>query len=229
MKYYLNEFVFGYYPYISLTVFLIGCIFRYEYDQYSWKTSSSQLLRKDGMFVFSNLFHFGIILLFFGHFFGLLTPSSFYSLFISHSTKQMISMFFGGIFGVLCFFGLTFLIYRRLFDIRINVTSSFSDIFILIIKNIQLILGLISIFVSSKDMSGVSMMALAHWVQHIVTFQENAADLIINEHIIFKLHLFLGLTIFLIFPFTRLVHILSLPIKYLFRDGYQVVRSRIYN
>jgi nitrate reductase gamma subunit len=226
---YLHQFFLGYYPYICMTVFVIGSVLRYDRDQYTWKADSSQLLRKKGMRVGNNLFHIGIILLFFGHLFGLLTPHAVYHHFIDASTKQMIAIIAGGIFGMLCFIGLTMLLLRRLFDPRIRATSRPSDILILLVLYVQLILGLITIPVSVQHMDGSSMIALAEWAQHIVTFRRGAADFIIHESLIFKLHLVLGTTIFLLFPFTRLVHIfsgVSAPIKYLLRCGYQIVRKR---
>lgn len=225
---FFHQFFFGYYPYICLSVFILGSILRYEQNQYSWKADSSQLLRKKGMRLGNNLFHIGILLLFLGHFFGLLTPHSIYSEFITAQTKQIIAMVAGGIFGTICFIGMTILVYRRLFDPRIRATSKPSDILILLILYVQLILGLISIYFSSKHMDGSSMIALANWAQHVVTFRAGAAKFVVNEALVFKLHLILGLTIFLIFPFTRLVHAFSgitAPIKYLARP-YQVVRKR---
>jgi len=223
---YLNQFFFGIYPYIAISVMIIGTILRYDRDQYTWKASSSQLLRSKGMRVGSNLFHVGIILLFFGHLVGLLTPASVYHVFMTPATKQLLAMVAGGIFGTMCFIGMTILLHRRLFDERIRATSNTSDIAILIILYIQLILGLLTIPISAQHPDGSSMVALANWAQHIVTFRSGAADFIIEEAFIFKMHLVLGLTIFLIFPFTRLVHVLSAPVKYLFRSGYQIVRKR---
>lgn len=226
---YINQFLFGYYPYICLAVFIIGSALRYDRDQYSWKADSSQLLRKKGMGLGSNLFHIGIILLFFGHLVGLLTPHEIYHHFMTAEDKQLMAMVAGGIFGTICFIGMTILLKRRLFDDRIRATSKPSDIMILIILYIQLILGLITLPFSAQHLDGSSMIALANWAQHIVTFRSGAADFITNEALIFKLHLVLGTTIFLIFPFTRLVHIfsgVSAPLKYLFRSGYQIVRKR---
>ncbi|ODS23960.1 respiratory nitrate reductase subunit gamma [Candidatus Endobugula sertula] len=223
---YLNQFFFGLYPYIALMVFLVGSLFRYDRDQYTWKADSSQLLRSKGMRVGSNLFHVGIILLFFGHLVGLLTPEPVYHIFMSAGTKQLMAMVAGGIFGTICFIGMTILVRRRLFDPRIRATSKSSDIAILLILYVQLILGLLTIPFSAQHMDGSSMVALANWAQYIVTFRSGAADFVLHEAWIFKLHLFLGLTIFLIFPFTRLVHVFSVPVKYLTRKGYQIVRSR---
>lgn len=223
---YLHQFFFGIYPYLAIMIMVGVSIARYDRDQYTWKASSSQLLRSKGMRWGSNLFHVGIILLFFGHLVGLLTPEPVYHLVMTAGTKQLMAMVAGGIFGSICFVGLSMLLYRRLFDKRIRATSTFADIALLLILYVQLILGLITIPYSAQHMDGSSMIALANWAQHIVTFRTGAADFIIHEAWVFKAHLALGLTIFLVFPFTRLVHMLSAPIKFLFRTGYQIVRRR---
>lgn len=221
---FLNKFLFNYYPYIALTFFFLGSIYRYENNQYTWKTSSSQLLKND-LFFSSNSFHFGIIFLMFGHFLGLLTPKFIYIKVISPDSKQFLAIFFGGIAGLFCLIGLTMLLYRRLINDRIRKTSNKSDIFILIILYIQLLLGLCSIFISCQHINDPkSMIALANWVQGIFIFTPDISSYVINEHWIFKLHLVLGMTILLIFPFTRLIHIFSFPYLYFFRNGYQIVR-----
>lgn len=222
----LNEFVFGYYPYLALSVFLLGSLIRFERDQFSWRSGSSQMLRTKNMRLASNLFHIGILLLFLGHLFGLLTPQWLYhGIGISTSTKQILAIIAGGIFGLICFVGLTLLLYRRLFDARIRATSSGSDHFILILLYVQLILGLATLPLSLTHLDGANMVALANWAQHIVTFQPGAAAFVIDTHWIFKAHIVLGLTMFLVFPFTRLVHIWSAPVWYLGRS-YQLVRRR---
>ncbi|MBT5292131.1 MAG: respiratory nitrate reductase subunit gamma [Cellvibrionales bacterium] len=223
---FINQFLFGIYPYIAITIMVVGSVYRYDRDQYTWKADSSQLLRAKGMRVGSNLFHIGIILLFFGHLVGLLMPESIYHLVMSAQTKQLMAMIAGGIFGSICFVGLTILIRRRLFDPRIRATSKPTDIAVLLILYVQLILGLITIPYSAQHLDGSSMVALGNWAQHIVTLRSGAADFVLAEAWVFKVHLFLGLTIFLLFPFTRLVHMLSAPLKYLTRKGYQVVRKR---
>jgi len=226
MANYINQFFFGIYPYIAITVFFLGSLLRYDRDQYTWKASSSQLLSKKDMRLGSNLFHIGIIALFFGHLMGLLTPHWAYHFMISAGTKQMLAMTAGGIFGITCLIGMVLLIRRRMLDARIKATSQATDLPILLILFVQLVLGLLTIPFSAQHMDGSSMLALANWAQHIVTFQGDAASFVVGEAFIFKIHLVLGLTIFLIFPFTRLVHVWSAPIQYLTRSGYQIVRKR---
>lgn len=223
----LNSICFGWYPYLALTVFLLGSLIRYDREQYTWKTSSSQLLRRGQLMWGSNLFHIGILTIFAGHFVGLLTPIALFdALGITHGFKQGLAIVVGGIAGIACFIGITLLAHRRLFDARIRKTSSFGDIAILLLLWAQLTLGLSTIFVSLGHMDGHEMVKFMTWAQGILTLQPSAAQFVADVHPIFKAHLILGMTIFLVFPFTRLVHVWSAPVWYLFRPGYQIVRTR---
>jgi nitrate reductase gamma subunit len=219
--------VYGWYPYFCLTTFLVGSWLRFDREQYSWRSGSSQLLRRKQLMWGSNLFHVGVLVIFFGHAGGLLTPIwIFEAIGISHGFKQWIAIGVGGVAGVLAFIGMTLLVHRRLIDPRIRKTSSFGDIAILLVLYAQLILGLATIPVSLQHLDGHEMVKFMSWAQGILTLQPGASALIADVNVIFKLHLFLGMTIFLLFPFTRLVHIWSAPIWYLGRNGYQIVRSK---
>lgn len=222
---FLNTFLFQIYPYIAIAVFAIGCWARFDHDAYSWRTGSSQFLSNKWMRLGSNWFHIGIIAILGGHFVGLLTPHAVYEHFMTSGQKQLMAMVVGGIFGIICFVGLSILLLRRLFNARIRATGTDRDLLVLVLLYAQLILGLSSIVVSSGHMDGAQMVKLGEWAQHIVTFRLGAADYMLDAHWIFKAHVFLGLTLVLIFPFTRLVHVWSMPIAYL-RRPYQVVRKR---
>lgn len=223
----INAALFGWYPYLCLTVFLLGSLLRFDREQYSWKSGSSQLLRRRQLRLGSNLFHIGILIIFAGHAVGLLTPIwVFDALGISHSFKQGLAITVGGLAGIACFIGIALLAHRRLFDARIRKTSSFGDIAILLLLWMQLTLGLSTIFVSLHHMDGHEMVKFMNWAQGILTLQPVAAGYVADVDPIFKAHLLLGMTIFLVFPFTRLVHVWSAPIWYLGRPGYQVVRTR---
>lgn len=223
----LNMTLFGWYPYLCLTIFLLGSLLRFDREQYSWKTGSSQLLRKGQLRWGSNLFHVGILTILAGHFVGLLTPIELFDqLGISHGFKQKLAIVVGGLAGVVCFIGITLLAHRRLFDARIRATSSVGDIAILLLLWLQLTLGLCTLFVSLGHLDGHEMVKFMNWAQGIVTLQPAAAVHVADVHPLFKAHLLLGLTLLLLFPFTRLVHIWSAPIWYLGRPGYQIVRRR---
>lgn len=219
-------FLFQIYPYIAIVVFLLGSILRFDRDPYSWRTKSSQLLRRKQLIVGSILFHLGVLTILAGHFVGLLTPIVvFDALGISHGAKQILAMTAGGIAGLFCLIGLCLLLHRRLFDARIRNNSSKADILILFLLLIQLLLGLGTIPLSMQHLDGHEMVKFMNWAQHIVTFRGNAHAFIADVHVVFKLHIIFGLTLLLVFPFTRLVHALSAPIGYLGRP-YQIVRKR---
>jgi nitrate reductase gamma subunit len=225
---YLNQALFGLYPYVALAVFALGSLVRFDREQYTWKSDSSQLLRRGQLRLGSNLFHIGILGIFFGHLVGLLTPAAvWHAIGVTATMKQVTAMVAGGAAGLMCLVGLVLLIHRRLSDARIRVNSRRMDIVILLLFLAQLLLGLASIFVSAGHLDGAEMLKLMQYVQGIVTFQGGAAGALAGVHWIFKLHLLLGFTLFLVFPFTRLVHIWSgFATLYYFLRPYQVVRTR---
>lgn len=222
----LQIFLFGVYPYIALAIAIVGTWVRFDLSQYSWKSSSSQMLRKKNMRLASNLFHVGIIVVLLGHFFGLLTPHILYDRFISAGHKQIAAVVVGGIAGVFCWIGLVMLMWRRFTDDRISNTSKFSDKMILVILFIQLTLGLGSIFTSAQHLDGLTMLNYAGWAQDITLLRPlQAAARIEQADLIYQLHMALGITLIMIFPFTRLIHIISAPIWY-FGRRYQIVRQK---
>ncbi len=227
MSDFLNTLFFGIYPYIALAVMIVGTIIRYDRDPYTWRSGSSQLLRRKQLIWGSVLFHVGVLVIFFGHLFGLLTPIAIFDMIgISHGAKQLMAIVLGGVAGIMAIIGATLLVHRRLFDARVRAASTISDTLIIILLWLQLLLGLLTIPISMQHLDGHEMVKFMTWAQGIFTFNPDAASYVADAAIIFKLHLFLGLTIFLLFPFTRLVHMLSAPIHYLWRPGYQVVRER---
>ncbi|MFM6991615.1 MAG: respiratory nitrate reductase subunit gamma [Rhodoferax sp.] len=224
---YLDHFIFGVYPYIALSVFFLGSLIRFDRDQYSWKSDSSQLLRKGQLRWGSNLFHVGVLFLFGGHSVGMLTPHFVYESFMSAGDKQLLAMVSGGVFGLLGFVGVTLLLHRRLSDERIRLNSKTSDIVLLVLLWAQFALGLATIPLSAQHLDGSMMLKLAEWAQRIVTLRSGGVELLAEASWIFKAHMFLGMSIFFIFPFTRLVHVWSGfgTLGYVVRP-YQVVRSR---
>lgn len=225
---FLDMLLFGIYPYIASVIFFFGCAMRYDREQYTWRAQSSQMLDQRHFRMASVLFHVGIIMIFAGHFAGLVIPYEVWEfLGVSLMAKQLIAMGVGGFFGILCFFGMTFLVYRRLFNPRVRASSSIMDHLILLLIYAQLILGLITIFVSTGHLDGVVMKSLMTWSRNLLTFRPaEAIGFMTGMHWIYKTHVFLGITLFVLFPFSRLVHIWSVPVGYLGRN-YQVVRRRV--
>lgn len=228
MSAYLHNFFFGLYPYIALTVFLLGSFVRFEREQYTWKSDSSQLLKRGSLRWGNNLFHIGIIALFFTHLVGLLTPPAVYHLFgVTTELKQLLAIIVGAILGLICLAGLVILIHRRMTEPRIAATTRFADWLTLWWILIVLVLGLLSIFSSLQHSDGAVMIQLGDWAQRIVTFRGGAVEVISGVPLVYQVHMVLGMTLFLIFPFTRLVHVWSgfASVTYLTR-AWQLVRPR---
>jgi nitrate reductase gamma subunit len=224
----LHQFLFGIYPYIAVTIFLLASLIRFDREQYSWKSDSSQLLYRGQLRLGNILFHVGILGLFFGHLVGLLTPVVVWdTLGVSHGLKQMVAMVAGGVMGVTCLAGLLILMHRRFSNMRLRVNSSWRDKLVLVWLLLTVLLGLSTIFVSAEHLDGEEMLALMNWAQHLVTFRGDAAGFIVDASWVFKLHVLSGMTVFVIFPFTRLVHAWSGfgAVTYLGR-AWQLVRPR---
>lgn len=224
----LNNFIFGIYPYIALAIFFVGSWIRFDREQYTWKADSSQLMSGKNMLLASNLFHIGIIGIFFGHLFGLLMPYAVWeAIELSMLGKQYIAMYGGGILGILCLIGGSMLWYRRMTNPRVRAVSRSSDIFILSWLMLTLMLGLATTVVSAGHAAHGNadvMMTLASWAKSVVLLAPQP-ELVAKTEAIFRFHLFFGMTIFVVFPFTRLVHVWSFPFGYATR-AYQIVRSK---
>lgn len=226
MNQFVNYLLYGWYPYVAITVLILGSIMRFNRDQYGWRAKSSQMLRRRELAWGSNLFHIGVLVLLVGHFVGLLTPISvFDALGITRSFKQITALSVGGSAGAIAFIGSTILLQRRLADPRIRRTSSIGDIGVLTLIWLQIAVGLATIFWSIDHLDGQEVVLFMGWANGILTLNPSAADLIIDAHFVYKLHIVIGLTLFLVMPFSRLVHIWSAPVWYLGRKGYQIVRT----
>ncbi|WP_299775855.1 respiratory nitrate reductase subunit gamma [uncultured Tateyamaria sp.] len=227
----IDFIIFGIMPYAALTILIVGSIARYERDPFTWKSSSSQLLRRKQLVWGSILFHVGILTVFFGHLMGLFTPVWVLdAIGIPYALKQWMAVLIGGPAGIAALIGASMLLHRRLFDARIRVTSSYPDIIIMVLIWLQLMIGLLTITQTLQHMDGAEMVRFMNWSQSIVTWNINAWAIVVDVHWLYKLHIFLGLIITALFPFTRLVHMISglaAPFRYILgRSGYQVVRTR---
>ena len=224
---YANEFFFGIYPYICLAVLVMGSLIRYDREPYTWKSDSSQLLRAGQLRLGANLFHYGIIVVILGHFAGFLAPEWALSWALTMTQHQLLAMIGGGIAGSFAIVGLSILVHRRVADPRIRLNSRYWDFVVLAMLWLQLALGLLTVPLSARHMDGVLFATLVAYVKGVVTFDGAAAGLMPGVPLIYKLHILLGFTIFLISPFTRMIHIWSGvgAMAYLFRP-YQIVRTR---
>ena len=223
---YLNLFLFGIYPYVCLSILLIGSLIRFDREPYTWKSDSSQILRKRQLQLGSNLFHYGVIVVILGHFVGFLAPHWVVDWALSAVAHQLLAMVVGGIAGLVAIVGMTILLARRLGDQRIRLNSRKWDIAVTVMLWCQLALGLLTVPLSALHMDGALFETLTGYVKSIVTFNGNAAALMTGVPLVYKMHILLGFTLFLVSPFTRMIHIWSGAgaLAYLFRP-YQIVRT----
>ncbi len=223
----LHDFIFGVYPYIAGTIFLLGSWIRFDREQYTWKADSSQLLGNKGMRLASNVFHVGILGIFFGHAAGMLLPHSWWQAVATDIQHQYLAIYAGMLFGGMALLGSALLLHRRYTNKRVKAISRARDNFIIFWLLLTATLGLSTIPASLQHAAGgdvSTMLVLADYVKGIATLNVNA-DLIRDVSLAYKIHMFFGMTIFLVFPFTRLVHVWSVPVTYLGR-AYQIVRVK---
>ena len=209
----LNQFVWIIYPYLCLAIFVIGHIARYKYDQFSWTAKSSEMIEKKQLKWGSLLFHLGIIPVFFGHVVGLLIPANWLEAIGVNNHIYHI----GAVFGIITLIGMLLLTLRRLSIKNVRRLSSFSDIFVNLVLLIILIMGCYSTLVTNAIQPEFDYrQTIAIWFRHLFMFSPNA-DLMLNVPWSFKLHILLGFTVFACWPFTRLVHVWSVPLSYMNR------------
>ena len=223
---YANTLLFGVYPYVCLAVLLIGSLIRFDREPYTWKSDSSQILRRRQLRWGSNLFHYGVLVVIAGHFAGFLAPDWAVDWALTPVAHQLLAMVVGGIAGAVAIVGLTMLIARRLGDPRIRLNSRKWDIAVVLMLWLQLALGLLTVPLSAFHMDGVLFVTLTSYVKGVVTLNGSAAALMADVPLPYKLHILLGFTIFLISPFTRMIHIWSGggALAYFVRP-YQIVRT----
>jgi nitrate reductase gamma subunit len=224
MQNYINNLLFTYLPHIAMAVFWFGLITRIVMTSKNIQAASTQFLSRKGIRAGSNLFHYAIIMVFIGHFVGLFTPEKLYHLIMTTETKRIIAISLGSVFGLMSLIGIILLIIRRLKNDRIRLNSSWQDSFIIFLLLVEVTLGMISVTHTTSS-SVENYAALGVWAQKIITFQPDAATVIAGHSIIYKLHIVAGLLIFIIFPYTKLMHMTMLPVAYFLRSGYQLVRK----
>ncbi|MEQ6007493.1 respiratory nitrate reductase subunit gamma [Staphylococcus saccharolyticus] len=214
----LNQFIWIIYPYLCLAIFVIGHIARYKYDQFSWTAKSSEMIEKRRLKWGSLLFHLGVIPVFFGHVVGLLIPSNWLeAVGVDNHIYHIGAVYIGSIFGIMTLIGMLLLTLRRLTIKNVRRLSSFSDIFVNIVLLIILLMGCYSTLVTNAvQLDFDYRQTIAIWFRHLFMFSPNA-NLTVNVPWSFKLHILLGFTVFACWPFTRLVHVWSVPLSYMNR------------
>lgn len=225
MKDYFDYLFFGIYPYLAIVICVLVSWIRYEKFPYSWRVGSSLMMTSDKMtrwgFI---LMHVGIVGVLFGHIVGLFTPESIVLSIMTKEQHQLLAMVAGGTFGVIALAGFVLLLYRRLTNVRIKKTQFKGDLFILSLLVLQCITGLSTLPESAMHMNGQMITYSCEWIQYLYHLDVHSAVIAMSHvPVIIKIHVVLGLTMIASIPFTRLIHIISVPLQY-FKLPFQIIR-----
>ncbi len=214
-------------PYVTAATLVVGLIWRYRYDKFGWTTRSSQLYETRIMRIASPLFHFGALAVIGGHFLGLLIPQSWTDAWgveehLYHSLTMPLSL----IAGAATIVGMALLIYRRRSNARVFQRTTGNDKVMYVFLASAIVLGVsASWFASGLFGEGHNYREdVSVWARSILMFQPQPEHMAAAP-LIFQLHVVAGLLLFSVWPFTRLVHVLSAPLQYVVRP-YVVYRTK---
>lgn len=214
-------------PYVALAIIIVGSWWRYRYDKFGWTTRSSQLYEARLLRIASPMFHFGILVVIFGHFIGLVIPQSWTdAVGLSQHAYHIQAVTLGGIAGVSTLVGITLLIYRRRTTGPVFMATTVNDKVMYVVLVAAIVAGLCATALGSglvgEDHNYRE--TVSPWFRSIWILQPRG-DLMDLAPMYFQVHVLIGLVLFGLWPFTRLVHAFSAPVAYLFRP-YIVYRSR---
>ena len=221
----LDQFLWMVLPYITLTIFIGGHIYRYQKDQFGWNAKSSEFLEKKQLRLASNLFHFGLIFVLGGHFMGLIIPVGVYeSLGITEHQYHILALAGGIPAGIAATIGLFLLVYRRMTVKRLVKTSSTGDWLTLVFIGGVILSGMSATFLNVDSNGFDYRTTIGPWLRGVLMFMPDPT-LMETVPSWFKFHIMSFMGLIAVWPFTRLVHVFSMPIKYLTRN-YVVFRKR---
>ncbi len=218
--------LWGVLPYLVLAVFIGGTIWRYRFDQFGWTTRSSQLYESRLLRIASPLFHFGILAVLVGHIIGLLIPRTWTdSVGITQDMYHAMALGIGGVAGIGTLVGIALLIYRRRTTGPVFMATTTNDKVMYVFLLGAILAGLATTVISVFDHSVTDYrQTVSPWFRSIWILQPDVAAMAASS-LSFKIHVVWGLALFMLWPFTRLVHAFTAPLHYFFRP-YIVYRSR---
>jgi nitrate reductase gamma subunit len=212
----LNTLAFLVFPYLVLATFVVGHIYRYVVNPHGWNTKSSELLDKKGLKFGVTIFHWGIIFTLLGHGAGLLIPQKYWdAVGINSQTHTLFATYSGFVVGAAALLGLALLIYRRISKERILATTSLNDFVTLGLLFFVVATGFTNVIGGLYKHFDI-LTTIAPWLRGILTLTPDAS-LMLEVPLRFKIHILAVLTLLGFSPFSRLVHIWSVPLTYLFR------------
>ena len=223
----MNVLLWGVLPYLMLATLVGGTIWRYRYDQFGWTTRSSQLYESRLLRIASPLFHFGILMVVAGHFVGLVVPKSFTdAIGVSEHLYHINALTVGGIAGFATLVGVSILIYRRRTTGPVFMATTRNDKLMYVVLVAAIVAGLATtlLIVVAPDHGPGYRETVSPWFRSVFYLQPDVTSMAAAP-LAFQIHTLIGMLLFCLWPFTRLVHAFTAPVHYLFRP-YIVYRSR---
>lgn len=223
-----NQFLWVIFPYICMATFIVGHIFRYRNDQFGWTAKSSEFIEKKQLMIGSILFHVGIIPVIAGHVVGLGIPKEWTrALGISDHLYHMGAIWVGGLFGFMTLIGMVILTWRRFALKNVRQLSSASDLIVNSLLLLIVFLGIYSVVVTNAVQPEFDYRdSISVWFRSLLIFRPEAAYMSAVP-LAFQLHVLTGLLIFAMWPFTRLVHVWSVPLNYVGRSYILYRKNRV--
>lgn len=216
----MDYLLFVAFPYACLAIFLIGSVYRYKNRPFTVSSLSSQFLEGKKLFLASQLFHWGLVILFFGHLVAFLFPGSIL-LWNGQPVRLLILEITAFVFGLSTFFGLMLLIYRRLTDRRVQMVTSKMDFVVYVVLLVQIISGLLVAYTNRWGSTWFAAF-LTPYLRSIFVFNPQIDAIASVNSLSLKIHVISAFSIIGIIPFTRFMHFLVYPLDYVWRSYQQV-------
>jgi nitrate reductase gamma subunit len=222
----LDILLWGVLPYVTIVILVAGSIWRYRYDKFGWTTRSSELYESRLLRIGSPLFHFGILVVVIGHVIGLLIPKSWTdAVGLSQEAYHVQALLLGGIAGFCTLVGIGILVYRRRTTGPVFMATTKNDKAMYVVLVAAIVVGLATTLLGAAGGEEHNYrLTVAPWFRSLFVLQPDI-EAMSRSGLAFQLHTLIGMLLFAVWPFTRLVHAFTAPIGYLFRP-YIVYRSR---
>ncbi len=215
----LDKFIWVVFPYLCIAIFIFGHLYRYGIDKFHWTAKSSEFIEKKQLMMGSLLFHMGIIPVIFGHIGGLVIPISWMNAMgVSPHLYHIGAIYIGGIFGFMTLIGMFILTFRRFTISSVRKLSSFSDLAVNALLLFIVFIGMYATLVTNVVQPEFDYrMTISVWFRDLFLFNANPA-IMASVPLSFKIHVLTGFAIFAFWPFSRLVHVWSVPLNYVGRS-----------
>lgn len=221
----MKTLLWGVLPYVAFVLLVAGIVWRYRYDKFGWTTRSSQVYESKLLNVASPMFHYGILFVLVGHLVGLFVPESWTEkVGVKEHTYHLFSLYGGTAAGIMLVLGILLLLYRRRTNAPVFRATTSNDKLMYLVLLGAIVLGMVAKLTHASGDGYNYRESIAPWARSLFTLQPDTA-LMAGVPVLYQIHAVVGMALIALVPFTRLIHMFSAPVQYLFRP-YVVYRSK---